>query len=85
MLGLPRDANEARVENLWQIIKESLLVLQNEFAPLGGRRKGGSAVWWKAAMCMTIKRRNEFDICIVPTRSVGNGLGIPGVQIRLAS
>lgn len=35
-LDPPRAAEETIVENLWRVMKESLLVLQTEFALLGG-------------------------------------------------
>lgn len=38
-LELPQDTDETSMENLWQVMKESLLILQDEFAQLRGRRK----------------------------------------------
>ncbi|VDP92548.1 unnamed protein product [Echinostoma caproni] len=47
------------IEGLWGVIKQSLHILQEEFAPWKPRRHLTKPIWWRAAMNKAIKRRNQ--------------------------
>ena len=60
-LGLNWQLRETsvEVEGLWANIKQNLLNLQDEFAPLKYRGHKGKPPWWRAAVTRAIKRRDR--------------------------